>query len=90
LTGLVDDDAGYLEGFAAGTRDMRAWNERNCGVLLSRAFEAFRRDVPGEHGEDERWCDGYHDGQRLLYNIALVRRLSACYVEPPPLPAEGS
>lgn len=90
LTERVDDDASYLEGFAAGTREMRDWNERDCGALLGRAFETVRHRVPEERGEDEQWCEGYDDGQRLLYSIVLVRRLSTCYVEVPSVPLGDS
>jgi hypothetical protein len=69
---------------------MRDWNERDCGLLLARAFEKVRHRVPAERDEDEPWCDGYEDGQRLLYSIALVRRLSACYVAVPPIPSGDS
>ncbi len=86
----MDDDQGYLDGFAAGTHEMRDWNERDCGALLARPFERVRHRVPEERGEDEQWCEGYDDGQRLRYSIVLVRRLSACYVEVPPVPAEDS
>ena len=36
----------------------------------------------------DRWYRGWEDGQRLVYNLALLERLDACYVPVPEIPAE--
>ena len=86
LTEHVEVDAAYLNGFAAGTHDMREWNERSCNNLLAGRFETVRSVAPDTHKGDEEWCDGYYDGQQLLYSITLARRLAVCYVQVPAVP----
>jgi hypothetical protein len=83
LASRVEDDHVYLDGFAAGTRAMRDWRERDCGPLLSGEFTTFRHRAPEGYEDNEVWCDGYYDGQRLVYDIYLLNRLPECYVEVP-------
>ena len=87
----VDQNPVYLDGFAAGSRVMREWRERDCGKLVGSTAVNFRFNAPEEFKENPAWCAGYYDGQSLIYNLAILSRLPACYVEVPPLPEdEGS
>ncbi len=89
LAEQVDDDPDYLNGFAAGTHEMREWNERACEKLLGGGFVKFRHRAPKERGEDGKWSEGYYDGQELVYSIAIMRRLPGCYVEVPSDPEDS-
>jgi len=84
----VDGNPAYLTGFAYGAHMMREWRERDCGRLIGSTAVTFRLKVPEEHSEDTVWCAGFYDGQALVYNLAVLSRLPACYVEVPELPAE--
>ena len=84
----IDGDPAYLTGFAYGAHMMREWRERDCGRLIGSTAVTFRLKVPEEHSEDTIWCAGFYDGQALVYNLAVLSRLPACYVEVPELPAE--
>ena len=90
----IDDDPDYLAGFAAGVDTMRRWREQDCGRLVARNFEQVRQRAPEEHradtDEEKEWREGYDDGQRLLYNIAVMERIEACYVDVPPVPETTS
>lgn len=84
--GLLEDPE-YMTGFASGARAMRAWSERDCKVLVGRDFPVVRRPIPSsDAGRDDTWKQGYDHGQQLVYSLALLERLGACYVEVPPLP----
>lgn len=82
----VDADPVYLAGFAEGARAMREWRERDCGRLLGSTAVTFRLHAPEAHKDNGTWCAGYQDGQALIYNLAVLSRLPACYVEVPALP----
>ena len=84
----VEQDPVYLAGFAEGAQAMRDWRERDCGRLMGSTAVSFRLRAPEEYREDSTWCAGYHDGQALIYSLAVLSRLPACYVEVPALPAE--
>ncbi len=84
----VDDHPVYLAGFAEGARRMREWRVRDCGRLVGSTAVTFRIKAPEEFRENETWCAGFHDGQALVYSLAILSRLPACYVEVPELPAE--
>jgi hypothetical protein len=88
LASRIEDDHVYLDGFAAGTRAMRTWRERDCGPLLSGEFTTFRHGAPDAYEDNEVWCDGFYDGQRLVYDIYLLSRLPECYVEVPSAPQD--
>jgi hypothetical protein len=84
----VDANPVYLAGFAEGARAMREWRERDCGRLIGSTAVTFRLKAPEEFKANTTWCAGYHDGQALIYNLAMLSRLPACYVEVPELPAD--
>jgi hypothetical protein len=84
----VDPHPIYLAGFAEGARMMREWRERDCGRLVGSTAVTFRLAAPDEFTENTPWCDGFYDGQALVYNLAVLSRLPACYVDVPELPEE--
>jgi hypothetical protein len=88
----IDDDPDYLAGLAAGVDEMNRWETTECAQLMSRGFDTVRKKVPEDRRadteQDQRWRRGYEDGQRLVYNIALLERLEVCYVPVPPVPGE--
>jgi hypothetical protein len=69
----------YLEGFAKGVERGRDRVQGDC-PSLSRAN--FSPDSGG--GKSSDWRRGYEDGQRLAWNVELMRRLKDCFV---PVPA---
>ncbi|NIM61813.1 MAG: hypothetical protein GTO30_09205 [Acidobacteria bacterium] len=84
----VDGNPEYLAGFAYGARMMREWRERDCRRLIGSTAVTFRLKAPDEYSDNTTWCAGFYDGQALVYNLAVLSRLPACYVEVPELPAE--
>jgi hypothetical protein len=92
-------DPDYLQGFAAGSEAMDDWQPQGCGQLLACTFESelivYHSHEDG-HGHDEEthpvmsqsWLRGWEDGQRLVYSLAMLNRLDACYVPVPDIPAE--
>lgn len=81
----IDDDPEYLQGFAAGVERARhTYRRDDCEALLDTSFPAFEGQPPG--GKDRDWERGYEDGQRLVYNLELLRRLPRCFVPVPPAP----
>lgn len=71
----------YLEGFAAGMEKVRDPYFGDCG---SRIGSHFSPDSRGGKGSD--WKRGYEDGQRLGWNLELLRRLKECFVPVPATP----
>jgi hypothetical protein len=84
----IDGSPGYLAGLAAGSRQMREWRERDCNRLVGSTAVTFRFSAPDEYRDNSSWCAGYYDGQALVYHLAIVSRLPACYVDVPELPAD--
>ncbi len=84
----VDDDPGYLAGFAKGTEEARYWSPGSCESIASASFAGFERREPKDHRGDEpahrSWRRGYHDGQVLAYNLVLARAVKGCFLPPPP------
>jgi hypothetical protein len=66
----------YLEGFAAGVEKLRDRSFGDCGSLTGVSFSP---DSAGG-GKSSDWKRGYEDGQRLAFNLELLRRLKECFV----------
>lgn len=66
----------YLEGFAAGVDKVR---DRSFGDCASLTGTSFSPDSAGG-GKSSDWKRGYEDGQRLAFNLELLRRLKGCFV----------
>jgi hypothetical protein len=69
----------YLEGFGEGVERGRDRAQGDCPSLLRATFSP---DSGG--GKSSDWRRGYEDGQRLAWNLELMRRLKECFV---PVPA---
>ncbi|MFP5284827.1 MAG: hypothetical protein ACLGI9_03725, partial [Thermoanaerobaculia bacterium] len=69
----------YLEGFAAGVDKQRDRSFGDCGSLPGSSFSP---DSAGG-GKSSDWRRGHEDGQRLAYNLELLRRLKGCFVPVP-------
>lgn len=69
----------YLEGFGEGVERGRDRAPGDCPSLLRATFSP---DSGG--GKSSDWRRGYEDGQRLAWNLELMRRLKECFV---PVPA---
>ena len=69
-------DPEYLEGFAAGVDRAKDRVHGDCPGLLRSTFS------PDSKGDGD-WKRGYEDGQRLAWNLELLRRLKDCYVPVP-------
>ena len=78
----VRSDPAYLEGFAAGMAKARDLSLGDCPSLLTESFS-----LSSESGKDEDWRRGYEDGQRLGFDLELLRLLRECFVPVPPPPA---
>jgi hypothetical protein len=70
----VHADPEYLQGFAAGMEKGRDRHFGDCGSLASASF------YPDSGKGSSAWKRGYEDGQRLGWNLALLRRLKECFV----------
>ncbi len=90
LVDRLDDDPRYLEGFAAGVRELRYWPPPSCESLAGAPPLFAERDAPREHRGDapehKAWRRGFRDGQALAFNVALARAVRACFLVPPPPP----
>jgi hypothetical protein len=88
LVDRLDDDPRYLEGFAAGAREMRYWSAPSCESLAGSPPSFAERDAPREHRgdapEQKAWRRGFRDGQALAFNVALARAVRGCFLVPPP------
>ena len=69
-------DPEYLEGFAAGVEKAKDRHHGDCPSLLRSTFS------PEGKGSGD-WKRGYEDGQRLAWNLALLRKLRECFVPVP-------
>lgn len=69
-------DPEYLEGFAAGVEKAKDRVHGDCPGLLRSTFS------PDSKGSGD-WKRGYEDGQRLAWNLELLRRLRECFVPVP-------
>jgi len=69
-------DPEYLEGFAAGVEKAKDRHHGDCPGLLRSTFS------PESKGSGD-WKRGYEDGQRLAWNLALLRKLRECFVPVP-------
>jgi hypothetical protein len=77
ITDRIHSDPEYLKGFADGMDKVRDRPSGDCGNLASASF------YPDSKGNGE-WKRGYEDGQRLGWDLELLRRLKECFV---PVPA---
>ena len=84
VTSSVSDDPEYLKGFADGVQNMRFWSENDCDRLLSANFGSISDRPP--KGSNRRYKPGYRDGQELIFNLILAKRLEGCYVPVPAMP----
>ncbi len=73
------NDADYLDGFAAGVERVRDHYFGDCASLVDDSFFP-----DSERHKSETYGNGYADGQRLAYNLGLLRHLAACLSSPPP------
>lgn len=69
-------DPEYLEGFAAGVEKEKDRHHGDCPSLLRSTFSPEGKGSGG-------WKRGYEDGQRLAWNLELLRRLKECFVPVP-------
>lgn len=74
----VHSDPEYLQGFAEGVDKVRDRYLGDCGSLAAGSFSPDSRG-----GKSSEWKRGYEDGQRLGWNLALLRRLKECFVPAP-------
>jgi hypothetical protein len=76
ITDRIRSSPDYLEGFAAGVDKVRDRSFGDCGSLTGASFSP---DSAGG-GKSADWKRGYEDGQRLAFNLELLRRLKGCFV----------
>jgi hypothetical protein len=69
----------YLEGFAAGVDKGQDRHLGDCPSLLNSSFSP----DSGDRGRGSDWKRGYEDGQRLAWNLELLRKLKGCFVPVP-------
>lgn len=73
------DDPDYLAGFAAGVEKVRNRSFGDCPSLVSSYFSL--DSAKGDRNSS--WRRGWEDGQRLAYNLELLRHLKDCFVPVP-------
>jgi len=81
----IDQDAEYLEGFAAGVEAMKDWSVTTCSTLISAELSHYDKNPPGDR-TGHRFREGFDDGQELIFNVLLAQRLGRCLVPVPPAP----
>jgi hypothetical protein len=69
-------DPEYLEGFAAGVEKGKDRHHGDCPSALRSTFS------PEGKGSGD-WKRGYEDGQRLAWNLELLRKLKECFIPVP-------
>jgi hypothetical protein len=74
----VHSDSDYLQGLAEGMSKGRDRYLGDCGSLTTASFSPSSGGGKGSEGKR-----GYEDGQRLGWNLALLRRLKECFVPVP-------
>ncbi len=80
----IRTDPEYLKGFADGVEDMKSWSEDDCDRLISADFRHVSDSPPND--SNRRYKPGYRDGQELIFNLTLAKRLEGCYVPVPAMP----
>lgn len=78
----------YLEGFAAGVDKAKDRVHGDCPGLLRSTFSP----DSGDRGRSSDWKRGHEDGQRLAWNLELLRKLKECFVPAytPASPSHGA
>ena len=78
----VDRGAAYAQGLALGARDYGRDRHYSaaCEELPAARFHASYGKAPKELDDraEQDWKDGFEDGQRLLFEISLARRIERC------------
>ncbi len=74
----VRTESDYPEGFAEGLEKARDLSFGDCPSLLTRSFSP-----SSGSGKSSDWRRGYEDGQRLGFDLELLRRLRDCFVPVP-------
>jgi hypothetical protein len=87
LVDHMEDDAEYLEGFAAGAEALKNWSVTDCSTLIHARFSHYDKSPPGDRNEAQ-WREGFDEGQELAFNVLLAERLGGCSVPVPPQPPE--
>jgi hypothetical protein len=82
----IEQNADYLDGFAAGAEEMDSLDIDDCARLIDASFSSFRQRPPS--GKTSTWDRGFDDGQRLVFHLYLSRELRHCFVPvtPGPIP----
>jgi hypothetical protein len=78
------DDEPYALGFVEGLESGAEREPGDCEATLSSSFSRPYRS--GWKDEDDSWRDGFEDGSRLAYSLAVARRLQGCFLPVPPPP----
>ncbi|MCH7665444.1 MAG: hypothetical protein IH936_05905 [Acidobacteria bacterium] len=82
LVDRLDDDPGYLDGFASGVDRARSSHfDRSCERLLSMSLSSFVKSGSGNH--ERAFLDGYREGQELVFYLERARHLRRCFLPPP-------
>ena len=79
ITARLRPSPEYLDGLAAGVEKVRNRSFTDCPGLPGTYFSP---DAAGS-GKSSDWKRGYEDGQRLAFNLELLRRLKECFVPVP-------
>jgi len=81
VTDDIDDDDDYLAGFGAGAEKMVGFSVTSCDSLLNASLTTYRENPPAD--QTRAFKDGWHDGQKLVFNILVADRLRSCMVPVP-------
>ncbi len=78
----IEQDAEYLDGFAAGVEEMESLEIDDCSRLIDASFSSFKERPPS--GKTSTWNRGFDDGQSLVFYLHISRELRRCFVPVPP------
>lgn len=87
LTDRMVPDPAYTSGFAQGVQAAKAVPLDACSVLMGLSLAEVRRQAAEakarEAGAGAQVVSGYQDGKALVYGLAMIRNLPACFVPVP-------
>jgi len=92
LAERLSDDPDYREGWVAGMAEMQDLWVDECPQLLEVRFSSHEERAPSDRrsssSEDQRFRDGFTDGQEIVFQILIADRLRGCIRPLPPLPED--
>jgi hypothetical protein len=80
----IEQDPGYLDGFATGAEKMRSIDIDGCSRLIDATYSGQKDRPPSD--KSKTWKRGFEDGQSLVFHVYMLRKLRLCFVPVPDAP----